>query len=491
MPSLASLARILVLAGCLVRAAFAADATALPLMTTFPKNGAADVCPDTPLRLTFPTPVSVGQGRIQIINTATNAVLEEIDVAAPFATQPIGGEPGYRYLPVIVSGNEVAIYPRHDSLAHGTSCAVTVDAGAFVARDTPLAAVEKGQWTFSTRQAAPRPEAARVVVAADGTGDFCTLQGALDFIPDGNTTPRTIFVKRGTYNEIVFFTNKHAITIQGEDRRETVLQYATNDRFNPTRGNPFGTSAPNPAATRTGGSIYHRGVFLGHRVNDLVLTTLTIRNTTPQGGSQAEAIILNGTTEARAILKDLDLYSFQDTLQVNGQAFITGCHIEGDVDFLWGTGPCFIENTTARSLRSDAYYTQIRNPATNHGYVFVKCVFEGASGVTGNLLSRIELTRFPHSEVVLIDCTLTSAVSPVAWQYQRARDGSVGDPAEIHFWEYNSRDPQGNLVDTTQRLAGSRRLKDPADKEIVARYRDPGYVLGNDWNPRSAPVFRR
>lgn len=491
MPSFAPLVRFFIPLACLVSAVFGAEVAPVPLMTAFPKPAATNVSPDTPLRLTFPAPVSPGKGRIQITNTTTGAVVESIDVSVPYATQPIGGEPDYRYHPVIVTGNEVTIFPRHDTLRYGGSYAVALETGVFVVNGGPSAPVEAARWTFKTKPAAPAIESSRLVVASDGSGDFCTLQGALDFIPDGNTTPRTVFLKRGTYTEIVFFTNKHALTIEGEDREKTVLEYATNDRFNPSHGNPFAPSNPNPSASHVGGSIYHRGVLLAHHVNDLVLTNFTIRNTTPHGGSQAEAIILNGTTEARAILKDLNLYSFQDTLQVNGQAFITGCAIEGDVDFLWGTGPCFIENTTARSLRSGAYYTQIRNPPTNHGYVFVKCVFDGAPAVTDNLLSRIELTRFPYSEVVLVDCTLTSAVSPVGWQFQRARDGAVGDASNVHFWEFNSHDAAGKPVDTTQRLAGSRQLREPDDATLIASYRDPAFVLGNGWNPRAAPVFRR
>ena len=77
-----------------------------------------------------------------------------------------------------------------------------------------------------------------MTVAADGTGDFATVQGALDFVPDGNTAPTTIFVRKGTYTEIVYFTNKHSITLVGEDRKETVIAYSNNDRFNNPGVNP-------------------------------------------------------------------------------------------------------------------------------------------------------------------------------------------------------------------------------------------------------------
>ena len=472
-------------------AATAAADARWPLDAASPRPNATGVCPDTLLRLTFAGTPALGKaGKIHIVDAATGKDVDTIDVGQPVATKTIGGEPRFRYYPAIVDGHEVTIFPRNGTLGYGKSYYVTADAGALTIDGASSGALDPSAgWRFATKAAAPDIRATKLTAAADGSGDFCTIQGAIDFIPDGNTTPRTIEVRKGLYTEIVFFTNKHAITILGEDRKQTVLAYATNNEFNPTNGNPFGSATPQPAAARVGGNIYHRGVFLAHRVDNLVLANLTIRNTTPQGGTQAEAIILNGTTTARAILKDVDLYSYQDTLQINGQAFLSGCYIEGDVDFMWGTGPCFFENCTCRTLRSGAYYTQIRNPGTNHGYVYVGCRFDGAKGIMGNYLSRIGTGRFPDSEVVLIDCTLTPAVWPVAWQFQGGREGNERDPANVHFWEFNSRDPEGKPVDDTFRLKASKRLSEPADATTIANYRNPTYVLGDGWNPKAAAIF--
>ena len=308
-------------------------------------------------------------------------------------------------------------------------------------------------------------------------------------MPEGNTAAITIFIGKGTYHEIVCFSRKNAITLLGEDRKKTVIAYANNERFNGNSGgNPFGPGAGVPAAAnpRRGGAVYRRGLLLAHRVDDLVIANLTLRNTTAQGGSQAEAIILNGTSSARAILTGVDLYSFQDTLQINGQAYLSDCAIEGDVDFMWGTGPCFFENCTARSVRSNGYYTQIRNPAAHHGYVYKNCTFGGAPGVTGNVLSRIAPARFPASEVVLIDCILTSAVGAAGWRLDQATLAPT-----IRFWESNSRDPDGKPVDTSRRLAVSRQLTLPDDRETIAAYSDPRYVLGGIWSPALAPIITR
>lgn len=467
---------------------------ALRLNHAFPTPGATHVCPDTPLRLAFAAPPTLGAGgKIQIVDAADRTVVDSIDVSSPTAVKDIGGLSGYKYYPVIVAGNEATIYPKNGALAYGKTYYVTVDAGVFLVGADPSPAVDQpAAWRFTTKAASPAASAAKLTVSADGTGDFCTVQGALDFIPDGNTTPITIFLRKGLYTEMVFFTNKHAITLLGEDRKECVLAYATNDRFNPSSGNPFGTANPNPSAeTRVSGRIYHRGVLIAHHVNDFTLANLTIRNTTPHGGSQAEAIIFNGTTEARAIVKDVDLYSYQDTLQINGQAYLSGCSIEGDVDFMWGTGPCFFENCTARSVRSGAYYTQIRNPGTNHGFVYLHCTLDGAPDVTGNYLSRIEPHRFPHSEVVLLDCVLGPSVIPIGWQLQKVPAGAPrAGLDDLHFWEFNSHAADGQPADVSQRLAVSRRLKQPDDATTIADYRNPTFVLGHDWNPKAAPIFK-
>ncbi|HVS70760.1 MAG TPA: pectinesterase family protein [Phycisphaerae bacterium] len=450
----------------------------IPVM--FPAGDAKNVCVDTPLRLTFAGKPKVGVGEVKIVDANGDKVVDTIDVAQAKRVIAIGGVGNFSVLPVIVTGNTAAIYPVHGALAYGHRYYVTMDAGTFTdAEGTEFPAIGKGAWEFSTKGAAPAfpPAGGKVTVAADGTGDFATVQGAIDFVPDGNKTPVTLFVRAGTYDEINVMVQKNDVTLLGEDRKKTIIEYPNNAKFNSNENaNPYANGA-NPT-TRRMGNVYHRGMFLAHRCNDLTIANLTLHNTTPQGGSQAEALILNGTANAHAIVANCDLYSYQDTVQINGQAYVTGCHIEGDVDFIWGTGPCFFEKCDIVALRKNAYYTQIRNPATHHGYVFKDCTFEGAEGVTGNMLARIEPTRFPGSEVVLIDCTLTDAVSPVAWRIERATEAP-----EVHFWEYNSHDASGKPVDTSQRLGVGKVLTQEKDAETIKNYSDPKWVLGGEWEP--------
>jgi len=470
-----------------VSASVAAQRADLVATSIYPATAAKSVCPDTPLRITFTSAPIVGAGQIQVFDASTDALVESTDVAVPIRSKSIGGLPNFNYYPIIISDRVASIYLSH-ALAYGKTYYIKISPGAFKdAGDHPFAGFNESKaWRFATKAQAPLAGARRITVAADGSKDFATVQGAIDFVPEGNTAPTTIFIHKGTYEGIIFFTAKNNLTILGEDRKQTIIAYANNDRFNHNAGgNPFapGAAAPGTVPARTG-AVYRRGLLLAHRVNDLTIANLTLHNTTPQGGSQAEAIILNGTQTARAIITNVDLYSFQDTLQINGQAYVSNCYLEGDVDFMWGTGPCFFENCHARALRSNAYYTQIRNPATNHGFVYKNCVFDGAPGVSGNFLSRIAPARFPYSEVVLLDCELSDAVGEIAWRLDQSDEAP-----NIHFWEYKSHNRAAALVDTSRRLAISKQLKLPDDKETIANYGDPKFVLGGQWTPALAPVI--
>ncbi len=457
----------------------------------FPAINAKNVCLDTPLRITFASTPIVGAGEIQVLDASNDALVETINVSVPIRSKSIGGLPNFNYYPIIINDHVASIYLSH-ALAYDKTYYIKIDPGAFKdALGHAFAGfTESKAWRFSTRAKLTLAAGTRITVAADGTGDFATVQGAVDFVPEGNTAPVTIFIRNGTYNEIVFFTGKDSLTFLGEDRKKTIIAYANNDRFNNNAGgNPFapGAALPGILPARSG-AVYRRGLFLAHRVTNLTIANLTLHNTTPQGGSQAEALILNGTPRARAIITNVDLYSFQDTLQINGQAYVNNCYIEGDVDFMWGTGPVFFENCELKSLRSNAYVTQIRNPASNHGYVFKNCAFEGAPGVTGNFISRIAPARFPASEVVLIDCVVTDAVGAVAWRLDQVTQPATEAP-NVHYWEYNSHDAGGRPLDMSQRLAIARQLKLPEDEKTVANYSDPKFVLGDEWTPSLAPII--
>ncbi len=208
---------------------------------------------------------SRGWGKIQIFDASTNQVVETIDVSQKTAIQSIGGMDRFTYFPVIISGNEADVYPRNQSLSYGKSYYLTIDPGVFKSAND-WAGFSARRIGLSIRGAAgPAAGTTKLVVAADGSGDFCTVQGAVDFIPAKNRIPTTILVRKGTYTGIICISKKHAITIRGEDRKQTILTYLNNDRM----------------SQKPDMKDYRRGVLTAAHCDDFHLSNLTIRNTTP------------------------------------------------------------------------------------------------------------------------------------------------------------------------------------------------------------------
>jgi pectin methylesterase-like acyl-CoA thioesterase len=418
-----------------------------------PNNGATDLCIDTPLRITFNQAPKVGNtGRLQI-HQDDGTIVDTIDMSLA-AQSRLNGTVNFNYFPIIVTGNTAAIYP-HLKLAYDHTYFVTMEPG--VITDTsgaPFAGISNpNQWAFSTKTSGPAPGTNALTVAADGSGDFCTVQGAVDFVPAANSNRVVINVRNGTYTEIVYIgSNKPFITVRGEDRALTVIQYANNNNFNPT-------------STTT------RAMF-GVDGNDFSLENITLQNTTPKGGSQAEAFRGNAL---RVVLNRVNLKSFQDTLLLQSPGtnsmggFVTDSYIEGDVDFVWGNGSAYFQNCELKMVTSNGFYTQIRNVSGKSGNVFVNCRLTGAAGVTGGFLGRIDPGVFPFSQVVYINCAMGPNVIPVGWRL----DNATVAP-NVQFCEYNSTDLNGAPLDVSQRAAFSCQLT----AAQAAQLSDPAFVLG-------------
>ena len=419
---------------------------------TAPNTGATDLCIDTPLRITFNQAPKVGNTGRLVVHQDDGTIIDTIDMS--LATQSrLNGAVSFNYFPIIVNGNTASVY-LHQKLAYDRAYFVTIEPG--VITDTsgaPFAGITNpNQFAFSTKTSGPAPGTNALTVAADGSGDFCTVQGAVDFIPASNSNRAVVNVRNGTYTEIVYIgSNKPFITVRGENRDQTVIQYANNNNFNPT-------------STTT------RAMF-GVDGNDFSLENISLQNTTPKGGSQAEAFRGNAL---RIVLNRVNLKSFQDTLLLQSPGtnsmggFVTDSYIEGDVDFVWGNGSAYFQNCELKMVTSNGFFTQIRNVQGKSGNVFVNCRLTGAAGVTGGFLARIDPNVFPFSQVVYINCAM-GPVIPLGWRLDNATTAP-----NVQFWEYNSTDLNGAPLDVSQRASFSRQLT----AAEAAQWSDPAFVLG-------------
>ncbi|MDQ3622488.1 MAG: pectinesterase family protein [Verrucomicrobiota bacterium] len=453
------------LALALICLAVPLTASAISALEFSPASNAESICIDTPLTITFDETPRIGASGVLRVHRADGSIADSIDLADPSSFRRFiggaqsGGVPyAFNYYPVTISGHTATVY-LHQALAYGETYYVTIEPGVFTdAGGTPFEGISDPEtWRFTTRDAAPPAGSREVTVAADGAGDFCTVQGAIDFVPQNNTRRVVITVRRGTYAEIVYVrSNKPFITLCGEDRDGTLIQYANNANFN--AGN--------------------FRVMFGVDAADFVLANITLHNTTPRFGSQAEAF---RSGSQRVLLNHVNLKSFQDTLLMSGRGFVNESYIEGDVDFMWGSGAVFFQSCELKAV-NPGFYTHVRNPQGMNGNVYVNCLLSAAPGVTNVYLSRIDPNAFPFSQVIYINCAMGPHILPVGWQLNNA---TCGQAPNLQFWEYQSMDLNGEPLDVSGRLPCSRQLSD----EEAALWSDPAFVLGG-WVPDlTGPVF--
>jgi len=477
----------------------------------FPQQNAVNVNPDTHLVLNFDgTPTIGNKGFIRVFEEGTNRQVDCLDLSIPAGPTTSQGNTGvytpvpyeykatnytnantvpgtpsgvnkrdtsnyqlniighftdaFHFYPVIVHGNAATIYLHNNLLEYGKKYYVTIDKGVINARKFNGFS-KKNAWRFSTKESGPGANVHKFVVSTDGSGDFNTVQGALDYIPDFTPSMITpskdenggwkVFVKNGDYEEIVYFRNKRYVTIEGESRDGVHIHYANNEVFN-----------PHPADIKTNEL---KGTFPSRRAafmsdNGFCISLVNLKVQTDLQG-QAEGLLMTGEGN---MLKNVHIIGSGDALQINGSTYLENCTIDGGGDTVLGRGPAFFKDCT---LSSYGAFMWIRNTNKNHGNVFVNCTFVGKG--KDALIARSPINKgkgYPYAESVLINCKLDS-IPAAGWAVD-------GDTSNVHFWEYNSRAMDGKPIDNSLRHPASRQLDKKKDARIIELYSNPTYVLG-------------
>jgi hypothetical protein len=487
------------------------SATAAPVL--YPSDRAVMVNPDVQLKLTFNSAPNIGtSGKIRIYDAAGDRLVDTLDMSIPPGptkpvdpavraknylafpypyerkkrptnadtkpgTPSVGAVPtsneyqltiiggftdGFHFYPITINGNTATIHPHHDLLEYGKTYYVQIDAEVLSVSNGDFTGISGKSWRFSTKpqSKAPRSDAKKLTVNPDGTGDFNTVQGALDFVPDHSKKRMTIKVGSGLYEEIVYIRNKDNVTIIGEDQEKTIIRYANNEVFN-----------PHPANIRTNPE---KGTFPSRRAavavdncNDIHIVNMTLQTTSP---GQAEGLLITGE---RNILSHVTVIGAGDALQANGTIYMIDSTIIGTGDTILGRGSLFCERCTLKSTRVMMW---TRNKQDNRGNVFKDSTFIGTDGPTTIARSpRNESFTYPYAEVVLLNSTLVN-IAPEGW-------GDADKGGNVHFWEYNSRNEDGSPVDVSKRVPWSRQLDKIKDAKLIADYSRPEFVLAG-WRPK-------
>ena len=290
------------------------------------------------------------------------------------------------------------------------------------------------------------------VVAKDGSGDFFTVQEAVNAVPDFRKAGRTtILVRKGVYKEkVIIPASKINISLIGESG--AVL---TNDDY-ASRLNCFGEEMSTSGSSTC--YIY---------APDFYAENLTFENTAGRVG-QAVACFVSGD---RAYFKNCHFLGNQDTLYTYGKSsrqFYEYCYIEGTVDFIFGWSTALFKDCVIHSL-ADGYVTA---PATDkgksYGYVFVGCRLTGSDGARKVYLSR---PWRPYAQAVFIHCELGKHIAPEGWNNWNKKEAEK----TVFYAEYENR---GEGAYTKGRASFGKQLKE------IKKYGADRILAGEDgWNP--------
>ena len=289
-----------------------------------------------------------------------------------------------------------------------------------------------------TPPAVPPPAAAkketflvpvRLTVAADGSGDYRTVQEAVLAVRDFMQVTATIFIKKGTYKEkLLIPSQKTNITLLGESREGVVISF----------GDYSGDAEKH--STYTSATVRVQG-------NDFTAENITFENAAGPVG-QAVALHVEGD---RATFRHCRMLGYQDTLFLaveNSRQYYQDCYIEGTTDFIFGSSTAVFESCTIFSKTSSYITAASTTPRQPFGLVFLNCQLRAAPEATKVYLGR---PWRPHARTVFLNTDMGAHITPAGWDNWRNPDNEK----TASYAEYNS---TGAGAAVTSRVPWARQL---------------------------------
>ncbi|MFA5328226.1 MAG: pectinesterase family protein [Prolixibacteraceae bacterium] len=274
------------------------------------------------------------------------------------------------------------------------------------------------------------------VVAADGSGDFRTVQEAINAVPDFRKNETLVFIKNGTYKEkLVLAGSKTNVVFVGEDRDKTILTY---DDF-ASKKNRFGEEMGTTGST----SFYVFGD--GFRAGNI-----TFENSSGPVG-QAVAVRIDGD---QVVFNNCRFSGFQDTLYPYGEKshqYYKNCIIEGTVDFIFGWSTAVFESCTIVCKDHGFVTAPSTNEGTPFGFVFLNCKITGTAPEASFYLGRPWRL---YAKSAFLNCELGNMIKPEGWNNWGKPDAEK----QSFFAEYKNTGPGAspeNRVAWSHQLSGA------------------------------------
>ena len=270
-------------------------------------------------------------------------------------------------------------------------------------------------------------------VALDGSGDFTSIQKAIEACKSYPEKRITIFIKNGIYREKVRIPECNSkLSLIGESKEQTIITWG--DYFN--------------KIDRGRNSTFYTYTLLVE-ANDFYAENLTIENAAGPVG-QAVALHIEGD---RCIVKNCNILGNQDTLFTAGETsrqYFIRCYIEGTTDFIFGAAIALFDSCTLYS-KSNSYITAASTPEGNKfGYVFRNCKLLAPDSVNKVYLGR---PWRDFARVVFMFCEIGAHIRPEGWSGWGNRD----DCKLAYYAEYKNFGPGASTVN---RIGWSYQLTD-------------------------------
>ena len=237
-----------------------------------------------------------------------------------------------------------------------------------------------------------------IVVDAKGTGDFTTVQAAINSVAFLKTSETKILVKNGTYKEkLEVPLNKNNISLIGESKENVILTYDDYASKKNSEGLEIGTS---------GSASF---IVAG---NNFKAQNITFENSSGPVG-QAVAVRVDGD---KIIFDNCKFLGFQDTLyprSTTSRQYYKNCYIEGTTDFIFGASTAVFDQCEIFAKTGGAYLTAASTDEKNpYGLVFLNCKLTTNSGNSSYYLGRPWRN---YAKTVFVKCEMAAHIKPEGW----------------------------------------------------------------------------
>ena len=294
----------------------------------------------------------------------------------------------------------------------------------------------------------------KITVAQDGSGDYTTIQQAINSCRDLGQALVTIYIKNGIYKEKLHLdSSKNFVTLIGEDKFKTILTYDDHPG----------------KISKTGDSINTRSSwsFLV-KADDFTAQDITFQNDAGFTAGQAVALESDGD---RATYRNCRFVGNQDVLFTNSEKsrqYYEHCYIEGTTDFIFGSATAWFEQCHIHS-KKNSHITAASTPKEHlFGYVFNECVLTGDTSLHSASLGR---PWRPYACVTYIHCFIGDHIRPEGWSNWNNTDN-------YKTTRYSEYEDFGASANAARRVPWSKQLTSEEVKQYTLKN-----VL-NGWTPR-------